>query len=127
MKMKKKSGILKMEERMKTNHKGNKTANFVKGVFFVAFLGLASGCGGGGANPGQSMTAENGFTGSSVVEGSVSTVANHLNAKMDLCAQVNGWATDCRFVGMKYLNQAQMITPLTEEFSGKNRGRGRGV
>jgi len=116
MKMKKKSEILKTEE----------TMNFVKGVFFVAFLGLASGCG-GGANPGQSMTAENGFTGSSVVEGSVSTVSNHLNAKMDLCAQVNGWATDCRFLGMKYLKQSERITPLTEEFSGKNRGRGQRV
>ena len=111
---------------MEMNLKGNKMTGFFKGILFVAFLGLASGCGGGGgSNPGQSLTAENGVTGSS--EGALVTpvsAENHLNAKIDFCAEVNGWATDCRFVGMKYLKMNENIVPLTEAFSGKNRGRG---
>jgi len=125
---------LKVEDKMKTNHKGNKTSKFVKTVLFVAFLGLASGCGGGASSSNPGLVGGNqGLTGNSTgITGSTVAVAGQpqpptaiqMSAKMDLCAQVNGWATDCRFVGMKYLKMNETITPLTEKFRSKNRRRG---
>jgi len=119
-----------MEETMRTTRKNNQTAKLFKGILFVAFLALASGCGGGGTTPGRNMASENGgpvtagLVNGGTVEGAALARANQVSTKLDLCAEVNGWATDCRFVGMKYLKQADSITPLTEKFSGKNRGRG---
>jgi len=112
---------------MKINHKENKTAKFLKGILFIAFLGLVSGCGGGGGGSTPGLpTADNGTSGTTgTIAGESSIlVSNPLNKNMDLCTEVNGWETGCRFLGMQYLKMNETITPLTEEFSGQNRGRG---
>lgn len=108
---------------MKTNLKENKTANLFTGILFLMFLGLMTGCGGGGATPGQGVTAENGVPVTPSGENSV-VVSNQQRTKIELCTEVNGWATSCRFVGMKYLKMTEEVLPLTEEFGGKNQDLG---
>ncbi len=103
------------------NNKKNQVASVLKGVLLFSLLAVASGCAGGGGGQ-QSPSTSNpagGNTGNTAVP-----TSTQASLKMDLCDEVNGWATDCRFVGMKFIKQnPEPIIPLTEKH-GRNRGRG---
>lgn len=94
---------------MKTNHKKIQVARILKGALLFTVLAVSTACSGGGG--GQSI--------------STPTVVQS-NLKIDLCDEVNGWESDCRFLGMKYLKlNPNEVTPLTEKY-GRGRGRSRG-
>jgi len=114
---------------MKNNTK-NQVANFLKGLILFTVLAVASGCAGGGGQQSASVVNPTGGNGTALpVSGTtdITTTApnpSQVSLKMALCDEVNGWDTDCRFVGMRLLKQTpEVIIPLAEEH-GRNRNRG---
>lgn len=95
-------------------HSKIKKATLAASLLLVTII--AAGCGGGGGGQPQAVPGNGAVPATPAV--------NQERAKMDLCAEVDGWDTDCRFVGMQFaeLNQEEII-PLTEKFGRRRRGR----
>lgn len=109
------------QEAVMNNNKKNQVTTILKGILFFTLLSVATGCAGGSGGP--SASNDTTVSGNTAVPTAVPTAAQ-TNFKMDLCDEVNGWATDCRFLGMKSIKQnPEPIIPLAEEHG---RGRGRG-
>ncbi len=98
------------------NNKKIQATKILKGALLFTLLTVATACSGGG---GQSPSIAGSVDGNTATPSVIQS-----NLKMDLCDEVNGWETDCRFVGMKFLElNPEEIIPLTEEHGrGRNRG-----
>lgn len=100
--------------------------NKVKFAFLLLFVGIiGTGCGGGGGSDGQMLAGvESGETpGQAIGEGAA---VSQSSLKMELCAEVNGWDTGCRFLGLQFaeLNQEE-VEPLTGKYGRREEESGR--
>ncbi|MFQ5588632.1 MAG: hypothetical protein ACE5F7_07315 [Nitrospiria bacterium] len=78
-------------------------------VFLFGIVG--TGCGSGG--DGQTRAEAEILGGNGQV-----AAASQASLKMELCAEIDGWAMGCRFLGMQVAELEQKeIDPLTEKYS----------
>ena len=110
-----------------TNTKKTQATKILKGALLFTLLTVATACSGGGGQSPEMNSSISGNTSTPSVDGNTSTPSvMQASLRMDLCDEVNGWENDCRFVGMKFIEQnPEEIIPLTEKH-GRGRGRGRG-